>query len=288
MSDEDADGGSNARQLGTAENLGIVHVQAGANPTCSHGLPQAIQKRIEPLVRGKLSVREETAGIIENGIQKDLHAPATRALDVGPEQHVGLPDLITPLCFELLVRRCRQQLTGGQTALFEKAIQSGGGNRGGAGAGHQRQFAQQSHTGAMWVLAFQAFDQLRQLWCNDTRLPAIAALFGSQGGKAPATIAQRPIEQGVDRKRSALGVGDLILTSGDLFGPAREFTARQHLQNQRSDESIAKQGDFFGPRVHDLLSTSVTQSPRTLLPRQTLCVGGSGTGGSRQEVDATT
>src|ERR1700685_1808708 len=129
MSDENADGGSNARQLGTAVNLGIVHVQAGANPTCSHGLPQAIQKRIEPLVRVKLSMRDETAGIIENGIQKDLHAPAARALDVGPEQHVGLPDLITPLGFELLVCGCSQQLTGGQTALFEEAIQSGGRTR---------------------------------------------------------------------------------------------------------------------------------------------------------------
>ena len=133
MSDEDANGGSNARQLGTAENLGIVHVQAGANPTCRHGLPQAIQKRIEALVRVKLGMREETAGIIENGIQEDLHAPATGALDVGPEQHVGLPDLITPLRFELLVRGCRQQLRSGQAALVEEAIQSGGGDRRRAG-----------------------------------------------------------------------------------------------------------------------------------------------------------
>jgi hypothetical protein len=43
----------------------------------------------------------------------------------------------------------------------------------------------------MWVLAFQAFDQFGQLGWNGTRLSAIAARFGSQGGKATTAIAQR-------------------------------------------------------------------------------------------------
>src|SRR5215469_3586581 len=103
----------------------------------------------------------------------------------------------------------------------------------------------------MWVLAFQAFDQFGQLGWNDTRLPAIASLFPSQGWNATAAIAQHPIEQGVNRKRSALGVGDLVLARGDLLSPPREFTVRQHLQNQRSDNPIAEQGDFFDPRIHD-------------------------------------
>src|ERR1700730_11073903 len=111
----------------------------------------------------------------------------------------------------------------------------------------------------MLVLAFQAFDHLGQLWWNDTRLPAIASLFRSQGRKATAAIAQNPIEQGVNRNRSALGVGDLILARGDLLRPSREFTVGQNLQNQRSNKRIAEQGDLFGPRIHDdQLSTSAT------------------------------
>src|ERR1700730_1787616 len=111
----------------------------------------------------------------------------------------------------------------------------------------------------MWVLAFQAFDHLGQLWWNDTRLPAIASLFRSQGRKATAAIAQNPIEQGVNRNRSALGVGDLILARGDLLRPSREFTVGQNLQKQRSDKRMAEQGDLFGPRIHgDQLSTSAT------------------------------
>src|SRR5262249_17978632 len=110
---------------------------------------------------------------------------------------------------------------------------------------------QQSHAGAMWVLAFQAFDQLGKLWWNDTRLPAIASQFRSQGRKATAAIAQHPIEQGGNRKGSALGVGDLVLARGDLLRPSREFTVGQHLQNQRSDKRIAEQSDLFCLRIHD-------------------------------------
>ena len=52
--------------------------------------------------------------------------PPPETLDVRSEQHVGLPDLITSFCFELLVRWPRQQLAGSQAALFEEALQGGG------------------------------------------------------------------------------------------------------------------------------------------------------------------
>jgi hypothetical protein len=159
--------------------------------------------------------------------------------------------LIPAFCFELFVRWPSQQLAGRQTTLFKETIQSGGRNGGTAGTGHQRQFPQQSHAGPMWVLAFQPLDQLGQLWGNDTWLSTIASRLGSQGGKATAAIAPGPVQQGVNRKRSALGVRDLVLARRDLLGPAREFAAGQDLQNQGSDECIAEQCDFFSSRIHD-------------------------------------
>src|SRR5437016_14084645 len=102
----------------------------------------------------------------------------------------------------------------------------------------------------MRVLALQPFDELGQLWWDNARLPAIAARFRSQGGKATAAIAQCPIQQGVDRKRSALRIRDLVLARSDLLRPAREFAARQDLQNQRSNQRIAAQSNFVSPSIH--------------------------------------
>jgi hypothetical protein len=75
-------------------------------------------------------MRDEAAGVIQGGVQKGLYLAAARALDVGPEQHVGLPDLIAGLGFELLVRGRDQQLAFGETTLFEEAVQRGGGHAG--------------------------------------------------------------------------------------------------------------------------------------------------------------
>jgi len=55
-------------------------------------------------------VWDETAGIVERGVEKDLHAAAAGAFDPGAEEHVGLPDLIGEFGFELFVRLGREQL----------------------------------------------------------------------------------------------------------------------------------------------------------------------------------
>jgi hypothetical protein len=36
------------------------------------------------------------------------------------------------------------------------------------------------------------------------------------------------------------------VAGGNLLGAAGEFAARQRLQNQRRNQAVAKQGDFFG------------------------------------------
>ncbi len=94
-------------------------------PVGHSALPQAIRKA-SAAVSIKLGVRDQTAGVVENGIQEGLHAPATRTLDVRPVQHVRLPYLIASFGFELLMRWRSHQLAGGQVALFEEAMQSRG------------------------------------------------------------------------------------------------------------------------------------------------------------------
>ncbi len=91
-------------------------------------MPQAIEKRIETLIGIELGVRDEAAGIVERGLQKHLALAAARPFDPRTEEHVGLPDLIGELRFELLARGggLRQQLMGGKTALAQKTIQRGG------------------------------------------------------------------------------------------------------------------------------------------------------------------
>ena len=86
---------------------------------------------------GRVALRDEAAGVIQCGVQEGLHLAATRALDVGPEQHVGLPDLIAGLGFELLVRGRDQQLPFGETVLFEEAVERGGGHARRVPAGRQ-------------------------------------------------------------------------------------------------------------------------------------------------------
>ena len=99
------------------------------------GLAQTIQASVQPLAGIELGVRNEAAGIIEDGVEEDLEFAAAGALNIGAKQHVGLPDLIAGLGFELLVRGWDQQLPLGETALFEEAIQRGGRHAGSVAAG---------------------------------------------------------------------------------------------------------------------------------------------------------
>jgi hypothetical protein len=71
-------------------------------------------------------VRDEAAGVIERGVEKDLSPAAAGALHPRTEQHVGLPDLIAELGFELLMSLRSEQLLFRQAALFEKAIERRG------------------------------------------------------------------------------------------------------------------------------------------------------------------
>jgi len=77
--DEDADGGGDAGQLRGAVDLGVVHVETCGNAAGGNGLAQAVQEGIQALVGIELSMRDEAAGIIERGLQKDLLLASARA-----------------------------------------------------------------------------------------------------------------------------------------------------------------------------------------------------------------
>src|SRR6202035_3491271 len=91
------------------------------------GLAQTVQAGIQALAGVELGVRDEPTGIVESGVQVGLYLAAAGALDVGAEEHVGLPDLVAVFGFELLVRRRSEELLFRETALFEKTVQGRGG-----------------------------------------------------------------------------------------------------------------------------------------------------------------
>src|SRR5689334_18576178 len=102
--DENADGSGDAGQLRRAVDLGVVHVEAGGNAASGDGLAQTVQEGVESLVGVELSVRDETAGVVERRLKEDLLLAAARPLDPGAEEHIALPDLIGELGFVLFMR----------------------------------------------------------------------------------------------------------------------------------------------------------------------------------------
>ena len=173
-----------------------------------------------------------------------LNSCATRA-----EQHIGLPGLIGELGFVLLVRGCsvEEQLTFGEPAGAQKTIKRGrrqlpyfvllvG----------RAQLAQQRGAGAMNALsilaprvrAFETVDQCGSLWCDGALLAAIIARLGMKRGESVAAVAQRPLEQRVDRYLAANRVRNVVEARGNLLGAPREFPAGQRFQDQRGDESV--------------------------------------------------
>jgi hypothetical protein len=46
---------------------------------------------------------------------------------------------------------------------------------------------------------------------------------------------------------------EVVEAGGDLLGAAREFAAGQRLQHQGRNQPVAKQRDFFGLVVHDVV-----------------------------------
>ena len=119
---------------------------------------QAIEKGVETLVGVELGVRDQATGIVECGLQKDLQLPATGPLDIRAKQHIGLPELIGKLDFELLTRGGvgGEQLASGKSAGAQKAIERGGRELLFAGPPPIRA---QSRAGTVRVLALEPFDQ---------------------------------------------------------------------------------------------------------------------------------
>ncbi len=192
--DQSAERGGNAGQLLGAINLGIVDVEPGGHTTGRDGLAQTIERGIESLAGIELGMRDEAAGVIQGGVQEGLHLAAAGALDVGTEQHVGLPDLIAGLGFELLVGGRDQQLALGETALLEEAVQRGGGDAGSVLARRQSQFAQQGGAGTVRVFALQAFNEIGELRGQGARLAAVLPRFGRQGLETISAVAEPETE----------------------------------------------------------------------------------------------
>ena len=161
---------------GRAIDLGVVHVEAGGEAARGDGLAQTVEEGIQALVGIELGVRDEAAGIVERGLQEDLHFAAAGAVDPGAEEHVGLPDLVGALGFVLFVcgGLVEQELALGESAGAQETIESGG--RQAASVVGQRQVAQQCGTGAMRVLALEPLDERGGLrgWRASGRGPGAA------------------------------------------------------------------------------------------------------------------
>ena len=118
-------------------------------------------------------------------------------------------------------------------------------------AGRQGQFAQQGGAGAMRVFALEAFDQIGQLRGDGARLAAVLPRLGRQRFEAAVAVAERPIQQRIDRNRGAFGIRNVVVAGGDLLGAAGEFAAGQSFEHQRGDQAVAEQGEFFGFGIHE-------------------------------------
>jgi hypothetical protein len=75
----------------------------------------------------------------------------------------------------------------------------------------------------MWVLAFPALDQLRQLRSNGARLSAILPGLGSQSFETTVAVTPGPKQQSIQANGDSLGAGDLVVPGGDFSRPPHEF-----------------------------------------------------------------
>ena len=207
MDDEDADGSGDARQLRGAVDLGVVHIEAGGDAARGDGMAETVEEGVQALVGIELGVGDEAAGIVESGLQEDLHLAGvgvgSGAADPGTEEHVGLPDLVGALGLVLFVGGggglLQQELARGESAGAEEAIESGRGQSGVGLAGGQ--FTQQCGAGPMRVLAFESLDEgggFRRRWRASGRGPGAAwgrgrrIRRGDSGGSTPAAYRRRP------------------------------------------------------------------------------------------------
>ena len=268
MHEEDADGGGDARQLRRAVDFGVVHIETHGQAARGDGLAKAVEETIQTLVGIELGMRDETAGIVERGLEEYLLFAAAGPFHPGSEQHIGLPNPIGALGFILLVRGgggfIQQQLAFGESARTQETVNGGGRHRGLLlVAIGERQLVQQGGAGARGIFAFEPFDER---------------------GEAVAAVEQRPLQQRVHRDLAAGRVRDVVEARGDLLSAARQLAARERFQHQRGDESVSEQGDFSGFFVHRIPA----YGRRWRTTRQMVCGQGSGGGGGGAQCDAAT
>src|SRR5215470_1549693 len=82
VDDEHAHRCRDPRQLRATIDLGVIHVKPDGDATSSGGLAEAVQAGIQALACVKLRVRDESAGVIQNGMQQRLYFAAARALHI--------------------------------------------------------------------------------------------------------------------------------------------------------------------------------------------------------------
>src|SRR6516162_3670995 len=81
MHDQDADRSADALQLPGPVDLAVIDIQPHRNAARRNRLTQAIQQTLQTLIGIKLTVWDQTAGIIQNGTQKRLPFAAAVPLD---------------------------------------------------------------------------------------------------------------------------------------------------------------------------------------------------------------
>lgn len=82
-----------------------------------------------------------------------------------------------------------------------------------------------------------------------------------------ARLTEYPIEQTIDGNRRPSGIGEIVVTTGNLPSAPCQFPRRKaEFQNQRRNEAVAKQRDFLGFGIHlESLSSSTLLRCRPLL-----------------------
>ena len=110
---------------------------------------------------------------------------------------------------------------------------------------------EQRSAGAGRAFALETLDERGGLGSDGAQLAAILARFGMQRGEAVPAITQGRFQQRVHGDLAARGVRDVVEACGDFLGAARQLTARERFQHQRSDESVTEQRDLFGFVIHE-------------------------------------
>ena len=123
MDDNDTKRSRNPSQLRGTVDFCIIGIVTDGYTAGPDRLTEAIQSRVQSLVRIKLAMGNDAAGVVENGMKKNLHFAAAGALDVGTVQHVRLPDIIAKFRLEFLIRLGSEELALGQAALLEESVQ---------------------------------------------------------------------------------------------------------------------------------------------------------------------